>query len=804
MLKDGDLDDDELREYKRSRIIINVLAYNRLDSLKRCLASLAEAYYDTDKVDLNIFVDHVDATKIDLGSSRYTKKELQLRGYNVSTLTDEDINTLYLESLTSPDDIVNGTSSDRLIYLNRERALAESQKIMAFLTLEFKWQYGRKNIHYRSTNAGLQMQWLENWFPSSMNEFAYVVEDDIVVSKYFYRYLKRSLKYWYYSKAGRDDRVFGISTQKQAQSVGLNEKGQVRWVEVYNRNKPFLFGSVGSWGTLFFPKHWIMFRLWFDRRKAIKDYSPHMTGIGKSQMNTNNWYRVAGDKIWTPWFLKFCEQQRWYSIYVNFQSRKYLSASYRDVGVSYQSNEGINAPIAVEENDVEYAYPPISSLNCYDACMIPSNLGEIFRWNASSFSTGRDLQYSVEFKLFLQRYSVYRHYVVVTYGAEDENQFPLYLDHICAIDNTAISRKVIFVTGNEKVATMLSKKGVGVILVEIDSFKKFGTAPSASNASSLIDFAFKNLTGIDVLRRITMSLETKGDSMPDAFSNSMKGMRSYFRNQALSQMNQHSSAQFISEGSSRMDRSLDILLLAIMDSGYNILLSHYRTKITSWPFEKIFSVGRTGFAMWSSSITQTDVFFSSYSQIILNPLEFKEKPIRKRQEDHRLFAFLTRSKALRKVFKDHVSSQPLNSNDYENALNKIYREMNPSDLTARDNDVKENPSEFNRTTDLSNLRAALLPANVASSFYEKVKKFSGLPSEYHPGSVAVVGDVECCSKPVERVHGNLNLKDYFTLLSKNNLNDATELDFMCAKKTCFSDYYKWTAESRMNAFDDLN
>lgn len=42
-------------------------------------------------------------------------------------------------------------------------------------------------MHYRTSNAGLQAQWLEAWWPASDHEFAFVVEDDLELSPLYYR-----------------------------------------------------------------------------------------------------------------------------------------------------------------------------------------------------------------------------------------------------------------------------------------------------------------------------------------------------------------------------------------------------------------------------------------------------------------------------------------------------------------------------------------------------------------------------------------------------------------------------------------
>lgn len=119
-------------------LVIKVLTFNRLSSLSRCLNSLSRAHYDiNDKVHLHIFIDH------------------------------------FLQ------DSQNG-------FPDLDQRLNISKHILDFVD-GFDWKFGEKLVHYRTSNAGLQAQWLESWWPTSDHEFAFVVEDDLEVSPLYHR-----------------------------------------------------------------------------------------------------------------------------------------------------------------------------------------------------------------------------------------------------------------------------------------------------------------------------------------------------------------------------------------------------------------------------------------------------------------------------------------------------------------------------------------------------------------------------------------------------------------------------------------
>lgn len=68
-----------------------------------------------------------------------------------------------------------------------DQRLNLSKEILDFVD-GFEWKFGEKFVHYRTSNAGLQAQWLEAWWPSSDHEFAFIVEDDLEVSPLYYRF----------------------------------------------------------------------------------------------------------------------------------------------------------------------------------------------------------------------------------------------------------------------------------------------------------------------------------------------------------------------------------------------------------------------------------------------------------------------------------------------------------------------------------------------------------------------------------------------------------------------------------------
>ncbi|PWA61612.1 hypothetical protein CTI12_AA371540 [Artemisia annua] len=296
---------------------IKVLTYDRLASLTRCLKSLSAAHYDNEKVNLHIYVDH----------------------FKVLDQMGEDL----------------------------DKKLNESRMILDFVD-GFEWRYGEKMVHYRTANVGLQAQWLEAWWPSSDDEFAFVVEDDIELSTLYYRFLKGLIVEYYYNASNYSPWVYGASLQRPSCSFKLNQilmSGKHgNKIQLNDETQVFLYQLVGTWGQLLFPRPWKEFRLWYDTHKT-KGMKPILDG-----MVTTGWYKKMGDRIWTPWFIKFIHARGYFNLYSHFSHETALSVSHRDAGVNYGKTAGPDS-ILIQESSPESNFlklEPLSNLKWYDFC----------------------------------------------------------------------------------------------------------------------------------------------------------------------------------------------------------------------------------------------------------------------------------------------------------------------------------------------------------------------------------------------------------------------------------------------------
>jgi len=347
------------------RIEIKILTFDRLSSFKRCVQSFQDAYYDHDEynVDLFIIIDHYSNPKF--------KKS---------------------DTHSSADNGNNSTLSDERIK-NEKIKIAKHREILEY-AYSIDWKFGRKLIHYRQENSHLQQQWIESWYPTDNDTYAYVAEDDIVVSPFWYQYIKKLLlryRYSFHKELNAYVRLstpymYGISLQKQKLVPAKTSK--VRTVSANTKGQPYLYQLIGTWGQLLFPEAWIEFRKYYDQFKYLPTdhFKPRI-----SNMITDDWYVGKGEKIWTPWIIRWAMANGMYNMYHNFD--RTLSASFRDPGVNYKNSLGPDFKLLTKETDPTFAeliigkqvLDPLSSVQMYDYCFRRIGLGSIIDTSDPTF-----------------------------------------------------------------------------------------------------------------------------------------------------------------------------------------------------------------------------------------------------------------------------------------------------------------------------------------------------------------------------------------------------------------------------------
>lgn len=411
------------------KIEIKVLTYNRYFSIKRCLAALEAAEYGNDKVDIQVFLDHFPV-KENMDSKEYNEK------------------------------------------------LALHNKILDMIR-SFKWSHGKMDLFVREENGNLQTAWLEAFYPLDNNTYAFIVEDDIQVSPFYYMYLRKLITKYRYS-GDIDPNIYGISFQRHSLVPGY---WSFKSVNVDNDEQPYLYQLVGTWGQIVFPEHWREFREYYDQRMPFNDLKPRLEG-----MVTDKWYQQKGEKIWTPWFIRFVYAKNYYCLYTNFPGRKSLSTSHRDSGENYKLfSRGADSDLITYQDleDIElfkkhFTKPLVESgkLRRFDYCFQEVMRGKMFRLQHKEPALSNFIKSNRNYALIFTDFDSSEKYW--------KNQLCFLEQHTPRSTEAKLKEMLIFITKQANVAHELVYRGYNTIyledgLSELDAIKLVSKAMTPSH-----------------------------------------------------------------------------------------------------------------------------------------------------------------------------------------------------------------------------------------------------------------------------------------------------------------------------------
>jgi len=222
-------------------------------------------------------------------------------------------------------------SGDTVHILVRIDYSAKNKECVA-VARDFKFSWGVISYLLSSRNKGLRDSWFEAWHPQA-HERAIILEDDIKLSKEWYKWLKAAWQ----SYGDRTD-LAGISLQRQT----LVPKHPSHQNEITNEHEPFLYALVGSIGFSPHWKHWMAFRAW------IASVDIETVDLKIPDLVTTNWFYSGPRSImWTQYFVWFCKQHDLFTLYVNLPEKKTLAAHMRERGAHHAGNQGQDFEVAV-------------------------------------------------------------------------------------------------------------------------------------------------------------------------------------------------------------------------------------------------------------------------------------------------------------------------------------------------------------------------------------------------------------------------------------------------------------------------
>ncbi|CAG8527989.1 9563_t:CDS:2, partial [Dentiscutata heterogama] len=202
----------------------------------------------------------------------------------------------------------------------------------------FKWSFGKMGIRFRIRQGGLIAAVVESYYPTTNDDYAVILEDDIEVSPFYYIWSKYNiLKYRYGTDRSLVSRLLGVSLYDSK----LNEINSTTGRRPYNpaevlentkfpNQSPYLSQIPCSWGALFFPEIWREFHIYLNAR--LTDLKgPKLQTIIIPESRSNTW-----PKSWKRFFIELAYLRGYVMLYPNYKDFVSFTTNYAEFGVHFR------------------------------------------------------------------------------------------------------------------------------------------------------------------------------------------------------------------------------------------------------------------------------------------------------------------------------------------------------------------------------------------------------------------------------------------------------------------------------------
>lgn len=178
----------------------------------------------------------------------------------------------------------------------------------------FRWKNGAVRVHVQTKHVGILGQWIDTWRPTGnrSDEIVLILEDDLSLSPYSYRWLKAARKFF----KSRTD-VVGITLQSEGLIVASSGSA---FRPLSSDGVAYLYSLMGSWGFSPTPEHWLGFQNWYHSVMKDSAFHPYVEGLVMT-----SWYKKfekerTAHTMWTMWFIYYCNAHRLYTVYNNLNA----------------------------------------------------------------------------------------------------------------------------------------------------------------------------------------------------------------------------------------------------------------------------------------------------------------------------------------------------------------------------------------------------------------------------------------------------------------------------------------------------
>lgn len=203
------------------------------------------------------------------------------------------------------------------------------------------WPYGAKYVNIQETRLGLKEHIFQCGDLTRYFRGIILLEDDIVVSPYYYQYTLSALE-----KYGEEDSISQISLYKNERNgyVGLP------FENLQNGYDVFLMQDVSTWGECWNERMWKNFINWRNshNEKDIEDVDMPIT--------IKKWERA-----WSKYFNAYVVDTNRFVLYPNIS----LTTNFSDAGEHGGNNNAV-VQVNLQQGEFEYRFGKLTELVKYD------------------------------------------------------------------------------------------------------------------------------------------------------------------------------------------------------------------------------------------------------------------------------------------------------------------------------------------------------------------------------------------------------------------------------------------------------
>ena len=220
---------------------------------------------------------------------------------------------------------------------------ADNNQDVLSVANSFKWIHGEKKVVYQKENLKLRKHILQCGDYALQYGNVIILEDDLLVSKYYYIYAEQALIF-----SETDDRIAGVSLYNHRYNVEASEPFEP--LDDGYDNWYFQFAS--SWGEAWTKAQWKAFKIWYEQKPEIRNRD-------EIPLYVRKW----PESSWLKFFISYVIEKNKYFIY----PKKSLTTNFGDAG-THVNIDNTNYQVPLQNAKEDYIFSTIEeSKSIYDA-----------------------------------------------------------------------------------------------------------------------------------------------------------------------------------------------------------------------------------------------------------------------------------------------------------------------------------------------------------------------------------------------------------------------------------------------------